>query len=709
MRIKPVLQITNTECGLCCIAMISQYYGYIKPMSFFRQQTDIGRDGMSVQLICDSLKSIHLKTKLLNMQDALLNNQLPGIVHLERNHFAVIEKYDSSQKKAVIIDPSIGKVVVNEDDLFNTADGFLIFASPDKEFQKAKEKDRPWEQLSFLFKVIKSSFCVSILLSIATYFFSLAIPRVIQIVIDQIGVNNGLILEPNKWIFPISSAVLFLLISFGRNYVLVKMEMIIDKNLLFKFMNHILSLPYKYFEIRSSGDLLFRINLLNSIRLLISEGLIRGIIDFGSILFILTYMAFLSRKLTLMIAIALVFICLIASTLNSRIIALNKKELQDLAKVTNVETEIIEMIYDIKALRTESLFINNLEEKYKAFQKQFKKRELLSRENVSILQFFQLFLPFFTLLISVNVMNGTNITIGEIIAFYTLSNMAISTATATVQEATNFRLMKNYMLRINDVLQEKAIFSSAEQDIEELNALTIQNVSFKYSVNSEYVLKDINLNVVMGKKVAIVGESGAGKSTLIKLILGLYQPEEGSVKLNQYDVKDISSAQFKKLIGVIPQDIKLFNGSIRYNITLGEDIPDDIIEDALKKAKIYEDIEQMPLKENTLVTMGGKNFSSGQRQRIALARVLAFKPQMVILDEATNSLDGINESEIMAILDDMNITQIIVSHRFSTIKNADYAYLIKGGTIKEQGTISELINQKNLFFELFREQITMLQ
>lgn len=197
-----------------------------------------------------------------------------------------------------------------------------------------------------------------------------------------------------------------------------------------------------------------------------------------------------------------------------------------------------------------------------------------------------------------------------------------------------------------------------------------------------------------------------GKSTLVKLLLGLYRGTSGTITYNGINIEKLDQNNLKKIVGIMPQDAKLFNGSIKYNITLGDErITDETVKTALKKANIYNDVMKMPLKENTILSAGGGNLSGGQRQRIALARILVSNPQLLILDEATSSLDGINEKEIMNVLKECDCTQIIVSHRFSTILQADYVYLIKDGMIAEEGTIRSLIDKSGIFMELFGKQI----
>ena len=707
-KIKPILQLTRTECGICCLAMLTSYYGFKKPIRYFRENMDTGRDGVSVSIISNMLNKIGFDFSYYRLSEIDLENNafLPAIVHTKKNHFLLVEGYEKKTKTVKIIDPSCGKIKISLKELIDLSNDFILYASPNEHFKPEKEKESVWKPLHFLIKEVSVKFIGSLILSICTYFFTLAIPLLIQTFIDRFNNEQNIQFSNLDISTAVLSVILFLIVSFFRNKVVVASEVIIDKSLLLKLMNHILRLPYKYFETRTTGEILFRINLLNSIRLLISEGLIRGIIDIGSMIFIIMYMALIVPELIVGIFIMLIFIFIIANTINNRVIIFNKEELTEQAHISSIETETIEMMFDIKCLGVEGLFEDRLKYQYEKFQRQFKKREMLSRCNVSLLQFFQLFLPFILLLINISLIERTGLSLGMVVAFYTLSNMLITNCIALVQEVTNFRLMKNYILRINDILYEKQDTQEDSKIITTFENLNVNELSFSYSKNSNNLLNNINLSIKKGQKIAIVGGSGEGKSTLVKLLLGLYRGTSGTITYNGINIEKLDQNNLKKIVGIMPQDAKLFNGSIKYNITLGDErITDETVKTALKKANIYNDVMKMPLKENTILSAGGGNLSGGQRQRIALARILVSNPQLLILDEATSSLDGINEKEIMNVLKECDCTQIIVSHRFSTILQADYVYLIKDGMIAEEGTIRSLIDKSGIFMELFGKQI----
>lgn len=314
-------------------------------------------------------------------------------------------------------------------------------------------------------------------------------------------------------------------------------------------------------------------------------------------------MALIVPELIVGIFIMLIFIFIIANTINNRVIIFNKEELTEQAHISSIETETIEMMFDIKCLGVEGLFEDRLKYQYEKFQRQFKKREMLSRCNVSLLQFFQLFLPFILLLINISLIERTGLSLGMVVAFYTLSNMLITNCIALVQEVTNFRLMKNYILRINDILYEKQDTQEDSKIITTFENLNVNELSFSYSKNSNNLLNNINLSIKKGQKIAIVGGSGEGKSTLVKLLLGLYRGTSGTITYN---------GTMKNFIDRIAYGLHIMRFTGKYGVTLSlsDSNGNSFVDGYLSKILMY---------------MGVKVI-----QNISIQRVKAVDPSVII-------------------------------------------------------------------------------
>lgn len=254
---------------------------------------------------------------------------------------------------------------------------------------------------------------------------------------------------------------------------------------------------------------------------------------------------------------------------------------------------------------------------------------------------------------------------------------------------------------ITDVPEENNNIGKEEPNL--TGSIELENVSFSYTSNEEdLVLSNISLSIQSGQKIAIVGESGSGKSTLAKLLIGLYEPTKGALYYDGKSISNINKKSLRKQMAIVPQEIQLLNKSIFENITMGNlqaSIED--VKKAAEIARISDTIESLPMKYNTLVSDMGMNFSGGQRQRIALAKSILNNQKVVVLDEATSSLDSLNEVKIANYFKEIGSTSIVIAHRLSTIMNSDVIFVLESGKIIERGTHEELINFKGRYYELY--------
>lgn len=702
-RIKPLLQLTRTECGLCCIAMVCQFFGKYKPMCYYRKILHGGRDGSSIRDIVNVLEKLGIEATIKKYEPTdLLSIKTPILTILDNNHFIVLEKNQGSNK-IIVNDPAVGKIAINKNELEKRMGKIIVTTKKTERFQKEYNKREEWKPFLKILLSEKVLLFFSVFFSVIQYIGVMFLPIVIQQFIDSIIIYNELKISNIFIGFGIALILAYIITSLLKNYIAVKFEACVDKKFLYSVVDKIVNLPYKFFELRTSGDLLFRLNLLNNIRTLVCE-IIIGFLDIIGVLFSIFYAMYISYKLCEITIILIIFICVLTVKINSKIVQLNYYELSELTNITMAETELINSIYDIKSLHMEDHFAYRIKNSYDKFSLMFQKRNYWSKLYNSLLQFFQLFFPILLLLFNLANKDVFNMTIGEIIAFYSISSMLISNSISFIQKWTNIKLMRNSLARINEILMEDEVIYG-DKKIDVFNKLSVNNVYFSYSDDKNMVLKNININVDKGRKIAIVGKSGSGKSTLAKLLVGLYETVFGNILYNSINIKDISKESLAGLVGVVAQDAVLFNKSIKDNIILnGNKITKEELYLVLKQVGILEEILSMPMKEETLISEFGKNISGGQRQRLAMARILINKPEVMILDEATSSLDGLNEEEITEFLSKIECTQIIISHRLSAIKNADYIYVLKHGEIIESGTLHELSSQNTYFHKIFCRQ-----
>lgn len=321
---------------------------------------------------------------------------------------------------------------------------------------------------------------------------------------------------------------------------------------------------------------------------------------------------------------------------------------------------------------------------------------MITQDSASVLSALESFIPLILFIISLKLSSLNTLSIGNQIAIYTISGILITNSILFFQDCSSVMLVKNMLVRINDIFEAEEEMEIPEAEVlEEIQSIEFDNVSFTYADNINSCINNISFKITRGQTVAFVGESGSGKSTLVKLLAGIHKPSSGEIYYNSISAKDINMKSYRNLMGIVPQNVNLFNKSILENIKVNNEKlkMEDVVE-AAKKASILDDIERMPMKFQTLISEFGANISGGQRQRIAIARALVTNPNYLILDEATSALDNITENKINAALKKCNCTKIIFAHRLSTIRNADIIYVL------EKGRISAIQNvQKNAMLQ----------
>ncbi len=343
---------------------------------------------------------------------------------------------------------------------------------------------------------------------------------------------------------------------------------------------------------------------------------------------------------------------------------------------------------------------------HKAFDKYYEKSlytEKIKNYIQSINAFLQFISPAILLIIGIYLANKSVISIGSIVAIYSLGNTFFGLSSSVLNLWTSFINSSVIFDRLVDIMkcdEESDEFDASETTLN--GDIKLENVGFRYTKDSAQILDSINLTIKSGMKVAIVGKSGSGKSTLAKLLVGLYEPTNGNIYFDNVELKKWKKKVLRQQVGMVPQDITLFNNSIYDNIVMNRNnIGFENVKKACELAQIRDEIEEMPMQYYTEISELGLNLSGGQRQRIALARAIVGKPKILLLDEATSSLDNINERKVSDEIKKMGATQIIIAHRLSTIMDADLIVVLEDGKIVEQGKHNDLIKNNGQYKELY--------
>ncbi|APH07158.1 peptidase C39 [Bacillus weihaiensis] len=695
----------HSECGLASLCMVLSFYGNKVPLSELREKYGVPKGGTSLFQIMKIGESYNLDVKgyRVNAPD-LREVILPAIIHWENKHYVVLEKI--RKRSAVIVDPANGRTKVSIDELNTKYSGFALVMSPTESFEKKKGISHTRFFLSFVLGK-KPLIAFIVLTSLLIQGFALVIPWLTSWMTDKVIVPKD-----SSYLSTIGYSILILLVSYLifsglRGFFIAKLQTAIDRSLMTQFIEKLLNLSYNFFENRSTGELLFRANSNVYIRQILSTKAITFLIDGILLLTYLIVMAQYSLELTgivFMIGLC-VFALLVLSTSVSRKLA--DKEVSSQSQVQRVLSESINGISDVKVMGLENQVYNDWFDKFNRQLFHAERRSVWTSLINTVASSIQFILPIYLLWLSGKPLLSGDMTLGTVLGFNALALSFITPIISIGNGYGELVYLGSYIQRIYDVMHAKSergtgqsVFSTPIQ-----GKVEFKNVSYKHNYFSEYSVKDISFEVNPGERLAIVGSSGSGKSTLVKLLLGLYTPNKGTILFDEMESSKYNLKFLRKAIGVVFQEARLFNKTIGENIASErKDIsPEDILK-AAYQANIHDEIMTLPLNYNTTVSEFGVNFSGGQRQRLILARALASKPSILVLDEATSALDTLSEKIIDEHLSTLSCTQIIIAHRLSTVKNADRIIVMHQGEIVETGTHDELLDKKGYYYKLSKTQ-----
>ena len=702
-RIKLITQTTISECGLCCIAMVANYYGYYQPISYYRNIYRIGRDGLDISQMFLILKKIGLAPKAfkLNYPEDFDFKDTPYILLTNNNHFVVIKK---NNNKINIWDPASGKMTVDKGDLSTLNGGIILEIKVGDNFKPNNKYSNDYRHLIKFFSDVKLTFLALLLFSILTYLISSIVPLMLEKLIDLMASDS--IFNINNVIFKLFILLCsFFIVNNLQNVFLVKLQADLNKNINVYTTEHLINLPFSYFDNRGEENILYRMGLLPQLVDTISNNFVQSILNIFGIFTLSIYLCYRFSELTLIVVSSVFILGFLLICFNVYIMNKKQEEMLKESDVKTIQTEIISMILQIKSSRLGSYFINqykNLFDTYNICNKKNKKSVYLFN---LIINTYSLFIPVIIIIYSYL---KFRVTPGEMFFIYSMLGLILSNSMLFFSVISNLIIIKPSLHYLNDIYDEKRTNYIGTKTINEFKALELNDVSFRYNDVGKNILSNINLHINKNEKVSIVGLSGSGKSTLIKLLSGLYDNYSGCIKINDISIKDIHESFFTNELAIVTQNAAIFNKTIKDNVTLGNsNITDEEIYRSLEMVNLSETIKSLPMGIYTVMNNKGGNFSGGQSQRLAIARAIAKKPSILVLDEATSSLDPVNEKIIYNNLKNYGISILSISHRLSTVIDSDRIYVIDGGKIVEVGNHKELMSFDSVYHQMYSGESTL--
>ncbi len=704
------------DCGCACLATICKTHGLRYPISKIREVSGTDKKGTSALGIIKAAEQLEFSAKGVKAnkpEDIFSGIPLPAIAHVVIDktllHYVVIHKI--SEKEIIVADPAKGIVKYTPTEFFNIWTGVLIIMTPTVKFQKGNELNGVFSRFFDLIKPQKSLLVNIFLASIIITIFGILGSFYFKLLIDDIVPNN---LTRSLHIFSIGFMLLtmFKVITEAfRTQLLIHLGQKLDIPLMLGYYDHVVNLPMNFFGTREVGEIISRFNDASNIRDAISGVTLTMMIDVfmvvigGGILYSQSPLLFSITLVPLILYAIIVFI------FKNNIEKVNRETMESNAKLTSYLVQSLNGIETIKAFNAEREVNLETEKRFIKLIKNVFRNGYINNFQGSLKSLVKGIFAIAILWIGTTQVLSGKISFGELITFnallvYFLDPIEnIISLQPTVQTAV---VAAERLSEILDLDLEKSANESKKIDPETLKGeIEFKNLDFRYGTRG-LILKNINLKIKQGERIALVGESGSGKTTLAKLLMNFYQCEKGELTINGYNIKDINVESLRDKIAYISQETFLFNGTIIENLSLGNPYLtyEEIIE-ACKKAQIHDFINELPLRYNTLVEENGANFSGGQKQRLSIARAILLKPEILIMDEATSNLDSITEKAIENTIHDFSkdITTILIAHRLSTIMRCDTIYIIEKGEIIEKGSNKELIDLKGKYYKLWKEQL----
>ena len=722
LRTPIIPQFEAAECGAASLGIILAHFGRWVPFEELRDACSVSRDGSNAADIVRAGERYGLRIRGRRKEiDALGDVELPAILFWEFNHFLVLEGI--SKDRFYLNDPANGRRTVSYTTFSEAFTGIVLTAEPTDAFQQGGERPNIWHALWSWLREARGALAYVTLAGLLLAIPALALPILLSLFVDDVLIGGQR--DWGGWIVAamLLSGLTVYLVTWLQQVMLRKIAIRLAVTHSQKLFWRLFRLPKQYFEHRFAGDLVSRLTLIDQIAAGAAQqfvGVVVELIMSGLLLLLLMFFDPLIGLVVLAIAVGNM---VVARALSQRRLDHNRQLRREQALLFGIETSGLRQIDSLRATASENDFFT----RWSGYQA----RELSARQRFVELGYVNAALPRLFLLLSGVAVLGLggwrviegNLTIGELIAVYVLAGSFLAPIGRFVQFADSFQLLEADLQRVADVLSAKEDPALAAPEasqkkshsggVARLNGrlglagrLELRNIIFGYRRNAAPLIDSLSLTIEPGQRIAIVGPTGSGKSTLLRLVNGEYPLWSGEIIIDGVPMREIPRTVLTTYVATVDQQIALFDGTIRENLTMwNAAITEADMIAAARDAMIHEDIVGRPGGYDARVLEGGRNFSGGQRQRLEIARALVNRPSLLFLDEATSTLDAATEQRIDDALRRRGCSCLIVAHRLSTIRDCDQIIVLDQGREVQRGIHEQLITDRNgIYAQLVQSQ-----
>ncbi len=721
-------QADSKDCGPTCLKIIAKHYKKVINIQKLRTLSETTREGSNLLSLSDAAERIGFRTLGVRISlEKLQDVPLPCILHWNNNHYVVL--YKVKKNKLYVSDPAHGLLEYDKEEFLKfwignnvtetTEEGIALLIEPTPKFyQNEFESDTNNKAFGFglLSKYVLryKTFLVQLIIGLmAGSCLQLIFPFLTQSVVD-VGIQNQNI----HFIYMVLFAQLFLFfgktgLEFIRSWILLHLSTRINISLISDFFIKLMNLPISFFDVRMTGDIMQRISDHHRIERILTTSSLNVLFSFVNMIIMGAVLAYYNLTIFAIFFIGSFFYFLWVTLFLKRREDLDYKRFSE---VSQEQSKVIELINGMQEIK-----LHNAEKQKRwgweyiqarLFKVSMKSLVLEQTQSIGS-NFINELKNILIIFLSAKLVIDGAITLGMMMAISSIVgslNGPIIQLIGFIREAQDAKISLARLSEIHEKDDETQDEDEKIHDFPKDETIHIKNLSFRYTGSDIPVLEDVNLTIPAKKVTAIVGVSGSGKTTLMKILLKFYDPNSGEIFLGRTNLKNMSQKTWRSHIGCVMQEGYIFNDTIANNIALGADKIDKArLAYAADVANIQEFIEELPLGYNTKIGMEGTGMSTGQKQRLLIARAVYKNPEMLFFDEATSALDANNEREIMQKLDLFfrDKTVVVIAHRLSTVMNADQIVVLDRGRIIEVGSHDELVDSRGNYYRLVKNQLQL--